>query len=77
MVDKYASMETMKEKENKWEEQLENRERSDNLCVTGLLEESESSDMRDFKKKCIMESFDKGDLSPHFAVDRAHRLSGC
>lgn len=48
--------------------------RRNNVHIIGLPERSEGNSMRDFLEKWFREVFGGEELSPLFAVERAHRI---
>lgn len=55
-------------------EDSENRNRRNNLRIIGLPEGSEGSDTSAYTERLLRSLFPQAAFSPHFAVERAHRM---
>ena len=70
-------VETMKEQKSKFEEKLdemENRNRRDNVRLVGLPEKCEGTNPTEFLESWFSKLFGRESFSPQFAIERAHRV---
>ena len=68
---------TMEEQMSKFEEKLdemENRNRRDNVRLVGLPEKSEGTNPTEFLESWFSKLFGKDSFSPQFSIERAHRV---